>query len=209
MYQKKIEQNKILEETYIKDGTIESHTPMNGQGRDPYKKFKVGYTNLESAGCGAVAVYNALTLLGEKISFSEILNRIMKTFNGLMLFGYLGITKHSVVSVLRKYGRTVHDYHLRNRLWYRPYQYCYQKSCYTDIKEIIDQYPVVIILYSHGHTYLRMAHYITVEKRENGYAIYNYSNFDKTERMVSDINEFFLKRYQKNHTTIRHILGVK
>lgn len=48
---------------------------INGQGRDPYRGIPFGTSTVGFAGCGAIAVYNAMILSGHhEVTFNSVLN---------------------------------------------------------------------------------------------------------------------------------------
>ena len=53
---------RVLQED-IDDEAI-YHEEINGQGREPYASMKIGSSDLNQSGCGAIAVHNALLILG-------------------------------------------------------------------------------------------------------------------------------------------------
>ncbi|MBQ6569517.1 MAG: hypothetical protein IJL87_04605 [Clostridia bacterium] len=77
---------------------------VNGQSNEQYAKIKVGLSNMSNSGCGVIAAYNALKLLGKEASLAAValefeLNRMF------FLFGFFGtkpkrigdfFSKHSV-----------------------------------------------------------------------------------------------------------------
>jgi hypothetical protein len=78
---------------------------INGQGRTEYKDLKYGSRNVEYAGCGVIAVHNALVVLGNPKPFYETL--LYFEMNGALLNSQLGTNPLAAVPYFEKAGYTV------------------------------------------------------------------------------------------------------
>ena len=81
-------------ETNIYSGK-EYHGPSHkkcivGQAVDDVKDLLYGKDTISNNGCELIAVYNALTIKGKKINFSDIINKAENTDGVMWLFGYFG-----------------------------------------------------------------------------------------------------------------------
>lgn len=52
---------------------FEINGPINGQGLPPVKDMRYGISDIARAGCGVIAVYNALLLLGNPHRFHDVI----------------------------------------------------------------------------------------------------------------------------------------
>ena len=79
--------------------------PINGQGLSPVKDMRYGITNIARAGCGVIAVYNALLLLGNPHSFRDVV--AWGDQKAAALFGLLGTLPWKAKGLFRRLGYTV------------------------------------------------------------------------------------------------------
>ena len=83
-----------------------SPAPINGQGRAKYRYLSYGISTVGHAGCEAIAVYNALAIIGYHISFEEIkafFEELLRGGCGWGLKGAWGVTPLEVWSALCYY----------------------------------------------------------------------------------------------------------
>lgn len=66
------------------------------------KNYKYGFGNVADNGCGAIAIYNILSLDGKNVTFPEVIKKV--ALNGFPLFGYLGTFPHTVIHILNSFG---------------------------------------------------------------------------------------------------------
>lgn len=84
---------------------FEINGPINGQGLPPVKDMRYGISNIERAGCGVIAVYNALLLLGNLHRFQDVIawgNR-----KAAAVFGLLGTLPWGPKRLFQRLGYTV------------------------------------------------------------------------------------------------------
>jgi len=76
-----------------------------GQGRGDVAEMKLGRHKVSYNGCGAVALYNALTEKGKETGFPEVLSFFEKLIH---LGGIFGITFGNMKKALSHFGLTFH-----------------------------------------------------------------------------------------------------
>jgi hypothetical protein len=75
---------------------------INGQGATNYRDLKYGNTDVANAGCGVIAVHNAMALLGKPAAFADEL-RYFET-HGALLYGKWGTNPLAAVPYLQSNG---------------------------------------------------------------------------------------------------------
>lgn len=84
---------------------FEPSGPINGQGLPPVKDMRYGVTNVARAGCGLIAVYNALLLLGNPHRFQDVV--AWGDRKAAALFALLGTLPWKAKRLFRRLGYTV------------------------------------------------------------------------------------------------------
>lgn len=125
-----------------------SGTPINGQALEPYAKLRIGTNTFENAGCGPIAVYNALVVSGVDVSISEVtfkLDASATLFNGALgtnPFSFGGVierygveaapifSKEAMCSALKKGEVFIITYKVKGRLAIHNVAVCRTGSCY-------------------------------------------------------------------------------
>lgn len=79
--------------------------PINGQGLPPVKDMRYGVSNIARAGCGVIAVYNALLLLGNPHPFHEVV--AWGDQKAAAAFGLLGTLPWKPKRLFQRLGYTV------------------------------------------------------------------------------------------------------
>lgn len=79
--------------------------PVNGQGLSPVKDLRYGVSNIARAGCGVIAVYNALLLLGNPHRFHEVI--AWGDRKAAAVFGLLGTLPWKARQLFQRLGYTV------------------------------------------------------------------------------------------------------
>lgn len=134
--------------------------PLNGQGMGDLKDMRIGSCNFAHSGCGAVATFNAMSMVGLEPKIEEIVD--FYEHNGLILNARMGVNPTGV----KKYLST------QNLQWK-----FYSKK--TDWDACLGEDQVAILLYwwvSHKGC---GAHYVSLERTEEGIRVYNvYGNRD-------------------------------
>jgi len=75
---------------------------VNGQGREMFSKVPFGLKTVGEAGCGPMALYNAVTYVGKKADMPKILRYLELT--ATPLFGLFGTFPFSMGYCLRHFG---------------------------------------------------------------------------------------------------------
>lgn len=136
--------------------------PLNGQGMGELKDMRIGSCDFAHSGCGAIATFNALSMAGCEPQMEDIVDFYEK--KGLVLNAKFGINPAGVKKYLA--GRELN--------WK-----FYSKK--TDWDACLGQNQVAILLYWWVSTKGCGAHYVSLERTEEGIRVYNvYGNRDVT-----------------------------
>jgi len=136
-------------------------TPIDNQNASPANLIRMGRRpGLNEGwynGCGWIAAYNALIILGQPVHPAEIVNHF-ETNRGTVLDGVFGTFPHAIENFLEHSGRNV-----SHTLFPRS----------GDIDEAIRSWGIGILAYSHT----RAAHFITIryDRDEGVFIVYNDS----------------------------------
>ena len=84
---------------------VEIDGPINGQGLAPVKDMRYGVSNIARSGCGVIAVYNALLLLGNPHRFHDVI--AWGDRKASAAFGLLGTLPWKPKKLFRQLGYTV------------------------------------------------------------------------------------------------------
>ena len=79
--------------------------PINGQGLPPVKDMRYGIVDVARAGCGVIAVYNALLLLGNPHPFPDVI--AWGDQKAAAVFGLLGTLPWKAKHLFQRLGYTV------------------------------------------------------------------------------------------------------
>lgn len=79
--------------------------PINGQGLSPVKDMRYGVSNIAHGGCGVIAVYNALLLLGNPHRFHDVI--AWGDQKAAAAFGLLGTLPWKAKHLFQRLGYTV------------------------------------------------------------------------------------------------------
>lgn len=125
--------------------------------------FRFGKSHADTAGCGPIAVYNALLLTGRPCAFSDVI-RQMEHERGAVRNGKWGANPAAVARVLPLYGA-------------RP-RHCARPEALADAMKNGD---AAIVMTWNDKDDLRCgAHFFAVQKTAAGYAAYNRFSGQKT-----------------------------
>lgn len=113
------------------------------------KNYRFGYNTIGPVGCGLVATYNALLLLGDKMEFYDVI-REFET-NGVMLQGCCGTHPLAIVQFFTKRGYDVN-------------------IAFNNFDDIADNENIVNIMY-YKHSYWE--HYVTIKYEDESFKGYN------------------------------------
>ncbi len=147
--------------------------PVYGQETDEEASaFQFGEGTGESSGCGAIATYNALYLLGLDPSLANIMKEYRQT-GGTVASGAWGTSPFSAPKVLDKY----------------PVDYVE----YADMYELDQDMQVgdvaIFSLWNNRNDIRDGYHSFAIQKTEDGYISYNWSSADEEARKMDDIDE--------------------
>lgn len=134
--------------------------PLNGQGIGILKDMRIGSRNFASSGCGAIATFNALSMVGMNPDMVDIVDFYER--KGLVFNAALGVNPAAVGKYLAKSGLN--------------WKCCRGKqnwdACLSDGQ-------AAIMLYFWVSPKGMGAHYVSMERCPNGIRVYNvYGNRD-------------------------------
>lgn len=146
--------------------------PVVNQTVGNMKKLRFGFFRSSVNGCGWIAIYNALRLMGKTPDAGKLIAELEWT--GAMLFGILGTWPYSVVHYFRIRGYSV-------RVNYRAERY----------DEAAKKSEISIIWFFHQ----KGAHFVTVKWSETHFEGYNtFSNSKSSDNWGDSIEAFLQSR---------------
>lgn len=119
-------------------------------------RFRYAGTAASDTGCGAIAAYNALTVLGRRASLAEVIHRVERA-RGVMRGGRHGANPYALGAVLRGYGAAVRRVRRLRAL--------------ERVLEPGDA--AILMIWNDRADIFRGAHFFTVQKTAEGYAVHN------------------------------------
>ena len=142
---------------------------------DPYiDKFRFGSAESASQStCGAIAIYNALVLLGKHVNFAELLY-ILEITNSLIFGGQGGVIPNSVEKIADLYGMT-YDY----------------TTDITDLNSWRASKDGVIILtyFNNKNDVFKGLHTVAARLNDNKVVTYNRSYYAESEEYFNNFTE--------------------
>ena len=142
----------------------------------PKKELRYGFRSSAATGCGWIAVYNILVLFGHHPDPKEIIYELQHDVP--VLNGNIGSFLMSPAWVLRRHGYTVHFTTKRKQ-----------------IDQLAQQSDAGILFFWWKSKKKIGAHFVAVEKTEQGYIGYNtYSNSKGPDSLGTSIEDFLKKR---------------
>lgn len=118
--------------------------------------FRFGKSRADAAGCGPIAVYNALLLTKRHVGFSEVI-RQMEQKRGAVRGGRWGANPAAFARVLPLFGT-------------RPRRFC-TPGRLTDAMAVGDA--AIVMIWNDKNDLRRGAHFFAVQKTAAGYEAYN------------------------------------
>jgi len=149
---------------------------LNGQGIGDLSKLKYGNKTFKEAGCGPIAVYNALLTLGTHVPIQDITRHF--EINGIMAGGRFGTSPFAIDKFFRDRGCSV------------------KTRCGADISseseydEIFADYTAAIFSYYHGNSLAKGSHFVAVSHRaDGGINAYNYADNSSEAKAFASVSE--------------------
>ena len=138
--------------------------PLNGQAMGDLKELRLGSCRFSHSGCGAIATFNAMSVLGLEPKMEDIVD--FYEHNGLILNAAMGVNPSAVKKYLKSKG-------LQWKF--------YSKS--KDWDACLGKDQIAILLYWWVNRKGCGAHYVSVERTDEGINVYNeYGNRDYTHK---------------------------
>ena len=136
------------------------HGMINGQKVFKYADESMGWGTYGNNGCGIIAIYNALQLLG----ISETLGQIeaeIQYIGGYCAMGLLGIVPWAIDSYFTSHGISCSGY----------------SSFYAMSKDVKEGSIIVFLVLNNKYTLLGGAHYMTAQYSNGEYIVYNLDDY--------------------------------
>ncbi len=149
---------------------------INGQGvTEGIKDLRVGANNTAGNGCGWIATYNALQLLGKYQPPAEIIKELDE-MGGLRVNGNFGYNAQAITNYLNNHECNA----------------TYHTTPPESFNGILKNNNVVILQYTWANERKIGGHYVTVtyDPRKDGYIIYNLDDEPPTEVFETSIDEW-------------------
>lgn len=135
--------------------------PLCGQRLGELSEFRIGLKKAAHCGCGAIAVFNAMSIIGREPKMCDIIEAIEK--KGLLFYGMFGTNPVAIGKYLTKQGI----------VWKR-----YKKT--AQIEQDYEDGDAVICLYNWAASSGLGAHYVALDRKEGIWRGYNvFSSSDK------------------------------
>lgn len=145
--------------------------PLNGQGMGELKDMRIGSCTFAHSGCGAIATFNAMSMIGREPKIEEIVD--FYEHNGLILNARMGVNPSGVKRYLKS----------RNVKW----EFYSGKN---DWDSKLSKEQVAIVLYWWVNRKGCGAHYIAMERTDEGICVYNEFGNRDTVYKYKDIQTF-------------------
>lgn len=144
---------------------IEPGVLINGQSRCAVSTYRMGLCRMANNGCAAIAVYNAMTLLGHKPDMHAIVLGLR--MYGLWLGGLFGVNPYRLEKCLDKMRIP-----------------CMRARDYKDFENVSRAVGACILCYRIKDRLISPMHYVAVQYRDGGYTVCNlYNNARRTYRI--------------------------
>ena len=141
----------------------------------PKNKWRYGFRSSAATGCGWIATYNALRLMGYRAKPEELIHYYERQLP--LIHGNAGTSI---------WGPAV-----RFRKWGFPVRMVFRRRKFDEAAEKSD---VCIVFYFWREKWKLGAHFVTVHRTENGYTGYNTYNNSKGPDSWGDSIDGFLKK---------------
>lgn len=129
---------------------------INGQGKCAVSDSRMGLMKMSYNGCGAIALYNALRLIGKKPDMGLIVTLIERY--GLVLFGILGTSPFSIKRIGKLLGA-----HMTRMLTYEEFVAAAEGN-------------ITILACWTGRPFRSSNHLMAIDGRNGSFLVYNRYN---------------------------------
>ena len=142
---------------------------INGQAIFPYSNNRMGWGTYANNGCGVIAVYNAMQLLGHPEALGLVEAEISNS-GGLLAVGLLGVGPWAIKSYFTSQSIS-----------------CTSYSTYQALSQNVQEGSIIVFLVlNDATTLLGGAHYMAALYTDGKYIVYNmYNNFADTKSVDS------------------------
>ncbi len=162
---KNYEANKKLDNTV--SGVI------NGQSN--YKDWKFGAKTFDYNGCGVIATYNVMTLLGHKVKLSEIAYEF-ESKKGTFVWGLFGTDPSHPYEYFKEKGIKVEQY-----LSYSKYEKAFRNMNTNQC--------AMVCFWNNKKNIKEGAHFVAVKKNANDkYEVFNYENNNQYSKTFTSLS---------------------
>ena len=143
----------------------------------PADQWRYGFRTSAATGCGWIATYNALRLLGYRVDIDELITWYERTLP--LIHGNAGTSIPAPV--------------IRFRTWGFPVEMVLDQKKFDDAAKNAD---VCLLFYRWRKGYRFGAHFVALQHRENGFIGYNtYKNSAGPDRYGPSLVDFLKKHH--------------
>lgn len=146
--------------------------------QDLYHTWKMGNQYLDINGCGAIATYNVMYLLGERQELYDTVYYYDAT-GGTLLFGYLGTDPTSISSYFKAQKITCKSYSSIS-------------SLQNDVDDISHDKYIIMCFWNDKNDITRAAHYIAIRKIGSSY----YQAYNSYTEYGTTLEYFYKNNYK-------------
>ena len=143
----------------------------------PKEQWRYGFRSSAATGCGWIATYNALRLMG----YNTQIDRLIVSFERLLplIHGNAGTTFWAPAQLFQRWGF--------------PVEVRFDTKGFDEAAQKAD----TCILFYHWHKGVRMgAHFVALHKQEDGFVGYNTFRNSKGPDRLGDSIQAFLKKHK-------------
>ena len=165
---------------WLYNSTLKFSGYIYGQAKGNAAKARMGLWRGETNGCGWIATYNALKILGKSIHPKHII--YFYECWGSILQGTFGVLPDAVADYFRAQGRKVSMLNLTNK----------------GIDKKIKSSKVSILCYAHS----KGLHYVAIKWDGKNFQVYNITGYENSPQKESSIEKFLKKGSRKSVSLI-------
>ena len=147
---------------------------INGQGVFPHANESMMFGNYANNGCGIIAIYNALQLLGYNTALGTIEDQIFLR-GGMWAGGLLGVKPWTIESYLKSTGMACSTY----------FSYDVLSS------NVYDGAVIIFMVQNNASSIFDGCHYMAAQYSGGIYTVYNASNYSTQAKSVSTLNPVY------------------
>lgn len=171
MFLKKFRTKTAEKNLAVNKKNIEPEGMINGQGE--LSDYRFGLSTMDKVGCGIIAIYNALRLLGREEGFTELIREFETNSTETIPFGFFGINSFSMTKFFKARSISYTKLHSIN-----------------DIVRHTEEGGIYIFTFFNNRKKLTEgAHTVALQYSDGFYTVYNLTNGRKEPVSFTDAAE--------------------